>query len=204
MGVLCLSASIAPASPLEDRFKALEKKVTYLENRVTHLERAKAPLSLSSAGAIESQDYNQALALLKDAQYKEAREAFSKFCATYPHSASLPAASYWLAVACFAQAEYERAAQLFQTFLEKWPKSEKVMDVRLKLILCYQRLEDLVKARQALADFREALDQQSFSDPMARDVLRQRADALERTFEQETLKDDVLSLPGPVEVTAAS
>ena len=194
LAILVAAPRLTLAESVEARLEGLEIKVTRLEARLRKLEAPKA-VALAPAGATESEDYNRALNFLKESRYKEARQAFDYFCKTYPQSASLPAASYWLAVSFFAEAQYDKAATRFQAFIEKWPKGEKVMDARLKLILCHQRLDDLVSARAALASFREALDQYSFSDPMARDVLRQRADALERTFEDETLNEGNTVIP---------
>ena len=194
MALLAGYCHTALAESVDLRLEDLEKKVAHLESRVAKLETPKV-VPLAPASTTESEDYNRALGFLKESRYKEARQAFDYFCKTYPQSASLPAASYWLAVSFFAEAEYDKAAQRFQMFIETWPKGEKVMDARLKLTLCHQRLDDLVSARAALASFREALDQYTFSDPMARDVLRQRADALERTFEDETLNDGDVIVP---------
>ena len=182
-------------SPLEGMAEVtligLHKKLKVLEERVGYLESGRLVKTQVSAHVQEeTKAYNYALTLLKAALYSEARADFRRFCVTYPKSQSFSSALYWIGVTFFAEALYGDSSEVFLSYLKKWPQGDKVMDAHLKLILCYQRLGDLDKARISLMDFRKTLEIFPPQDPSSCNDWRDRANALERT-----LQDNVETAP---------
>ncbi|TGW15104.1 tol-pal system protein YbgF [bacterium NHP-B] len=162
-----------------------QEDIRKLKERVARLERH-CGLSLATASSYEeSDDYNRALTLLKQGDYQKAGVAFRHFCALYPHSSFLALASYWLGVTFFVRGEYDEAVKAFDICLTKWPESDKALDTRLKVALCYQRLDQTEKAQKALASFRQALEANTSLDAQARVRFGEQADALERTLHTE-------------------
>lgn len=91
--------------------------------------------SSSSAPSIDNDRdaYKFAFGLLEEGRYGEASGAFERFVATYPDSALVDNAQYWLAEALYVERDYERALTEFNHVLEEHPQSRKVPDALLKI-----------------------------------------------------------------------
>ncbi len=88
-------------------------------------------LGADSAGALD--DYDQALALLRQGDYDRAEGALRSFLAAYPQDRLAGNAQYWLAETYYVRGAYDQAAQTFLAGLQSYPNGAKVPDSFLKL-----------------------------------------------------------------------
>jgi tol-pal system protein YbgF len=90
------------------------------------------PLNGSLAG--NSNQYQAAMAQLKNAQYAEASASFRAFADANPQDADLaPQAVFWIGNIAFIQQDYATAARSFAEVIKKYPKSQRAPDAMLKL-----------------------------------------------------------------------
>lgn len=91
-----------------------------------------APLNGSLAG--NSNQYQAAMAQLKNAQYAEASASFRAFADANPQDTDLaPQAVFWIGNIAFIQQDYATAARNFAEVIKKYPKSTRAPDAMLKL-----------------------------------------------------------------------
>ena len=98
----------------------------------------------------EQQDYDTALAILREGRYSEASLAFNKFIGSYPGSDLADNASYWLGETYYVTRDFDRAEQTFRQLISQYPQSSKVSDSRLKTGYILYEKKDWAAARQAL------------------------------------------------------
>ncbi len=104
----------------------------------------------ATAGGDHGQAYRNAFELLKNGQYDESIDAFSRFITNYPQGIYASNAQYWLAEANYVSGNYERATAEFNQVIKRYPVSAKVPDARLKLGFTYYELEQWARARAVL------------------------------------------------------
>jgi tol-pal system protein YbgF len=125
---------------------------TDLDSRLLKLE----PQRMSVDGreveveADEQRSYDNALALFKSGDYKEAGAAFSAFLKRYPRSGFAASAHYWLGNTYYAQREYRNAISSQQTVVKNYPDHPKAPDAMLNIASCYLELKDKSNARKSL------------------------------------------------------
>lgn len=98
----------------------------------------------------DSKAYREAFGLVLQRNYPEATEAFKSFITTYPQSARLPNAYYWLGEIYLAEQKPEQAREPFVNVLTKFPKHSKAPDAAYKLGVVYDQLGDQQKSREYL------------------------------------------------------
>jgi len=87
--------------------------------------------------AAEEAAYQAALdALVERFEADESAKQFLAFLRTYPNSALVPNAYYWLGESYYVTQNYELALEAFQTLLSQHPGSRKEADALLKLGYC--------------------------------------------------------------------
>ncbi len=78
--------------------------------------------------------YDQAMNLMRRAQYDEAAAAFRSYAEANPGDAGLaPQAIYWVANISFIRQDYASAARTFAEVIKKYPKSQPASEAMLKL-----------------------------------------------------------------------
>lgn len=97
-------------------------------------------LTTSGSGETSSADsaaaeYENAFALLKNAQYEQAEQEFNSFIARYPDHILISNAKYWLGEAYYARGKYDDAARVFAEGYQQYPKGPKAADNLLKLAM---------------------------------------------------------------------
>lgn len=102
------------------------------------------------ATADEKQDYDVALAILREGRYSEASLAFNRFIVSYPGSDLADNASYWLGETYYVTRDFDRAEQTFRQLISQYPQSSKVSDSRLKIGYILYEKKDWGAARQEL------------------------------------------------------
>jgi tol-pal system protein YbgF len=119
-------------------------------------------------------NYQAAFDLLKDGKYAEAAAGFRQFLATFPDSALVDNAQYWLGEAHYVTKQYPDALRAFRTVIEKYPNSRKIPDALLKIGYCNYELKNWGEARSAL-------DQvvKQYADTTAARLARERLDKMQ-------------------------
>lgn len=102
-----------------------------------------------SASSSQSKDlYEQAMDLLKQRKYEEARSLFDSFIEQYPRDTLIPNAWYWKAETYYSLGDYPTAITTFITIVNGYPKSNKAPDALLKIVMCYSALKDIPNAKK--------------------------------------------------------
>lgn len=91
--------------------------------------------------------YEAALALQEAGKNSESRKAMNAFLETYPSSAYVPNALYWIGESYYSQLQWEQAILSFKDVASRFPKHAKAADALLKLGMCYEKLKDKENAR---------------------------------------------------------
>jgi tol-pal system protein YbgF len=99
----------------------------------------------------EQQDYDLALAILREGRYDEANMAFNKFLGSYPNSRLASNASYWLGETYYVTREFDRAETAFRDLVSRYPRSSKIPDSRLKIGYILYEKKDWAGARRELS-----------------------------------------------------
>lgn len=130
-----------------DLYADLDKRLQAVE-----ANRTAAPSAAVGAAAptADRDAYQSAFNLLKDGKYQDAISAFNQFITTYPQSALLDNAYYWLGEAHYVSKDFPQAQRNFQTVLDKFPTSAKTPDALLKLGYCQYELKSYKEARSSL------------------------------------------------------
>ncbi len=97
-------------------------------------------------------DYEQALKLLDNKDYKGAITRFRGFLKKYPDSAYANKAQYWIGEAYYALRQFDQAILEFDTVRRKYPKGDKVPAALLKMGFAFAELGDKVDARLILQE----------------------------------------------------
>ena len=99
-----------------------------LDSRLRKLEQPPAEAKAETPKvdpALETRDYEAALAGLKAARFKEAAVAFLAFIKTYPNSSLAASAHYWGGYAHAQARDHAGAAELFGKFAATWPNDDR-------------------------------------------------------------------------------
>jgi len=124
-----------------------------LDNRLRKLEQQPAEARAEPAKpdpALETRDYEAALAGLKAAKFKEAGVAFLAFIKTYPNSTLAASAHYWGAYAHAQARNHAGAAELFGKFAAGWPGDERAPGALENRVVSLEASKDMKGARAAL------------------------------------------------------
>lgn len=121
-----------------------------LDQRLQALENATPVGTPQAAGGNDRDAYQAAFALLREARYEEAKQAFQAFMDNYPQSPLLPNAWYWLGEVNYVNKDFSTAVEQFRKVVEEYPQSSKAADAWLKLGYSLYELGEWQKAREAL------------------------------------------------------
>ncbi|MDD3028908.1 MAG: tol-pal system protein YbgF [Alphaproteobacteria bacterium] len=103
-------------------------------------------------GLTPQEQYERAFNFLREANYKEAQDAFRAFIDKNPNDKLLDNAKYWYAETLYVRARFEEAAVAFADAYQQNPKGAKAPDSLLKLGMS---LEALKKTGDACVTFNE-------------------------------------------------
>lgn len=131
-----------------------------LDQRLQALESATGGRTgTSPANGNDSEAYQAAFALLREARYEEAKQAFRSFLETYPQSSLVSNAWYWLGEVNYVNKGFETAVGQFRKVVDEFPQSTKAADAWLKLGYCHYELGEWAKAKDALRTVAERFPQ---------------------------------------------
>jgi tol-pal system protein YbgF len=108
-----------------------------------------APLAAASS---EQKAYDAALDQFKACSYGPAIAGFNAFVKTYPKSALVPSARYWIGNAQYAQRDFRGAIATQRQMIAAYPDSLKVPDAMLSIATAQLDLGDAPGARRTLED----------------------------------------------------
>ena len=110
----------------------------------------------SSGGAAltgsDREQYNQAFALLRQANYPEAEVALQSFIADNPSSPLVGNAKYWLGETYYVRGDYQQAAVTFAEAYQQYPDGSKAPDNLLKLGMSLASLDSIDDACGTFAE----------------------------------------------------
>jgi tol-pal system protein YbgF len=84
--------------------------------------------------------YEAAYGLHKAGQYANARRAFEQFVQTYPDSALVDNALFWIGETYYQAGDYENAILMYQKVIDKHPKGSKAPDSLLKMAYSLEKI----------------------------------------------------------------
>jgi len=113
----------------------------------------------TTPGGSARDQYEQALALLRRADYKAAEAALTQFVRRYPNDPLAANAYYWLGENYYAQGRYQDAAYQFADGFRKFPNHPKAQDSLFKLGLSLGRQGKTGEACTAFGEFKKRFPQ---------------------------------------------
>lgn len=121
----------------------------------------------------DKQDYDIALALLKEGKFQEAQQKFSEFISNHPKSKLQSNANFWYAESFYRQGTYNKAAIHYLQGYKQYPKGAKAADSLLKLSYT---LNTLGKGKEAC----------SMLDKLEKEFPNRSIDSIKRATEAKT------------------
>lgn len=129
-----------------------------LDNRLRKLEQPPADVRSEAPKtdpALETRDYEAALAGLKASKFREAALSFVAFIKAYPNSTLAASAHYWGAYAHAQAKDHAGAAELFGKFAASWPNDERAPGALESRIASLEAIKDPKGAKAALEQLAE-------------------------------------------------
>lgn len=102
--------------------------------------------------ADEARQHDEAMKLMKAADYERAAAALAAFAKRYPASEALPSVRFWLGNAHYAQKNYTEALAQFRSLVAAAPEHPRAPAAWLAIANCHVELKNLAAARKALED----------------------------------------------------
>jgi tol-pal system protein YbgF len=142
---------------VQERFSALEKRLTTIDEKLAVMEQAKISSAVEEAKKDANNQevkpdklYNEAIKLIKDKDYLNAIEKFTRLISLFPNHDLVSNAQYWIGEIYYAQKDYERAVLEFNEVVKKYPQSKKVPAALLKQGMAFAELGNKKEARLLL------------------------------------------------------
>lgn len=123
-----------------------------LDNRLRKLEPQRVTVDGKevSIEQTEQKSFDNASALFKAGNYKNAAAAFADFMRRYPQSGYAPQAQYLLGNAYYAQRDCRNAIAAQNAVVKNYPDSPKAPDALLNIATCQLELKEKVLAKRSL------------------------------------------------------
>ena len=140
---------------LVNRIEGLDKRqkdlYVDLDTRLRKFEQASAERETAVRhAAAETQAYEAALAQFKANNFGSAILGLQEFIKTYPASALVPSAQYWIGNGYYALRDYKSAVSEQQKVIASWPEHAKAPDAMLNIASSQAELGDVNGARGTL------------------------------------------------------
>jgi tol-pal system protein YbgF len=121
------------------------KAAATLDERLAAIE-GKGPEAAPPTPKAESKEqdpealYGEGFKAIKDNEYREASDRFTRFLAAYPEHKLADHAQYWLGEIYYAKGDWEKAILEFDKVLKNYPKGDKVPAATLKQGYSFEKL----------------------------------------------------------------
>ena len=138
---------------IDRRLSELERRGAAPAEGAARETAAGAPVVADTAPtnlAREQQEYDAALALLKQGQYDRASKQFREFIKAHPKSSLAGLAQYWVGESAYVVRNFKKALEEFNKVLKDYPDSPKVTAALLKIGHTHYELADWGRARETL------------------------------------------------------
>jgi len=151
---------------LRSQVSNLEKRVAELNERLTKLGETSSSASqkpsetgedtLSNMSPPKSPDdeptkaYETAYTLLKEKQFKEAREKFAAFIKKFPKDGLAGNAQFWIGESYYAEKDFESAILAYETLIKNYSHNEKIPGALLKQGISFAEIGDKKTAKVIL------------------------------------------------------
>ena len=129
-----------------------------LDSRLRKIEQPPADAKVEAPKvdpALETRDYEAALAGLKGSKFKEAGASFLAFIKAYPNSSLAASAHYWGGYAHAQAKDHAVAAELFGKFAATWPNDERAPSALESRVTSLETGRDLKAAKASLEQLAE-------------------------------------------------
>jgi len=129
-----------------------------LDSRLRKIEQPPAEAKAEAPKvdpALETRDYEAALAGLKGSKFKEAGASFLAFIKTYPNSGLAASAHYWGGYAHAQAKDHAVAAELFGKFAATWPNDERAPSALESRVASLEAGKDIKAAKASLEQLAE-------------------------------------------------
>lgn len=125
-----------------------------LESRLRQVEPMPVTHDGQSFTALpaEQNEFNEALAVLRRADFAGASAAFSAFLGKYPASGYLPSALYWLGNAQYATKAYKQALDSHGRLAARFPQHLRTPEAMLAMANSHTELKDPRASRRTLEE----------------------------------------------------
>jgi len=114
--------------------------------------------STNNSAANPSDQYNNAISMIRRDDYAGAEQAFASFIAQNPQHALAGNAQYWLGETFYVREDYPNAASAFLKGYQDYPTSGKAADNLLKLAMTLGRMDQKVEACATFAQLDKQFD----------------------------------------------
>lgn len=98
----------------------------------------------------ETAEFEAAMAVLRQSQFKEAAALYGQFVLRHPNSGYVPTALYWQGNALYAAREYQPAIQAYRSMIASSPTHPRVPESLLAIANCQLELKDARAAKATL------------------------------------------------------
>lgn len=131
----------------KDFYVELDARLRKLEPRKVNIDGKEADIDPA-----EQKAYDNAFALFKAGDYKNAAAALQDFVRRYSGSGYAANAQYWLGNSYYALRDYPNAIAAQQVVVTNFADSPKAPDAMLNIASCYTELKDKKTAKKVLQD----------------------------------------------------
>ena len=151
---------------MRSQINSLEKRIKELNDRIARLsEPGTSTTQKPSAEGEDSPEkvvpqrspdddpakaYEAAYTLLKEKQFKEAREKFTAFIRKFPKDGLAGNAQFWIGESYYAEKDFESAILAYETLIKNYLHNEKIPGALLKQGLSFAEIGDKKTAKVIL------------------------------------------------------
>ena len=149
------------ARDLADLQRTQKDLTQSVEDRMRKVEPSKTTVDGKefSAAPAEKQEYDAALAVLRNGDFAGAQTSFLNFLRNHPQSGYRSPALFWLGNAQYALRNYRDAVVNFRALVSAEPDHLRAPEALLAIANCHVELKDLKLARKTLEDLVKAYPQ---------------------------------------------
>lgn len=132
---------------LDDEGKTIQARMQALEPVAVVTDAGTLQLAVD-----EARQHDEAMKLMKAADYERAAPALAAFVKRYPASDALPSVRFWLGNAHYALKNFSEALVQFRAMVAAAPEHPRTPAAWLAIANCHLELKNVAAARKALED----------------------------------------------------
>ncbi len=133
---------------IKEQVDKLREDVKLLHTSANVAKKVEQARKKAAQGAVDL--YQQALDLIKQGKYQDAKKTLRKYMEKHPHGKRVANAYFWIGECEYKLKRYEEAILEYQKVISKYQKSNKVPDSLLKQGIAFAKLGDNESAKIVL------------------------------------------------------